>query len=420
MLAVSAAALAAAYATNLCLPNVHSAFITAFSDRTVDQHHGQPQEYKDAENTRIFVDVNQQKTLQYIHDEDPQARNSPNRGILRDYSQGQQWSWDWDQKDHKVVNCQVQKMPEGKLQPFCISTNATFGGSGTIGEHSRVDFYNEQVNDRQRGVQATIVTVVESGGTSNPVQQRSRGVQRDPQRGDVQFYEQYEWFNFTTTALPANTFTVPPECPKALGAPLGTNLCLPKVHETHLSQYTDRVVQQGNRPQEYQQGDFLHLWIDQNAKQTLVHIHPIDPQTGNQEPEQGVLTNYNSGMQYRWVFGPNHSIQKCQASKVNGTMSNFCISQNATLVGSGTISKDFEVDFYNEQFNDPQHRAQADIQTIMEQGSTSVPVQERRFGQYMDPQHGPTRFYEQLEWYNFTEGAIPSSVFAVPTACGKL
>jgi len=161
---------------------------------------------------RSFFDMNQQKSLVWIHDDGPQRGpwRDPDRGMLTDYAKQLQWNWNWVNKT--VQRCTLETMTR-PLAPICISPPANLTGTGTIGEDFKVDFYGARVVDPTHQVEEMVFTLVESGTTSKPCKQDRRGQQIQPDRSIVQWFDRISWYDMVETPIPAATFAVPAECP---------------------------------------------------------------------------------------------------------------------------------------------------------------------------------------------------------------
>jgi len=164
---------------------------------------------------------------------------------------------------------------------------------------------------------------------------------------------------------------------------MAADLCLPPVHTTIISSWRDniRVIDPDHR-REYQEGDNLHLWIDQTQHKSLVHVHNMDPRYG--PPANGVLTDYNTGLQWRWDW-VNKTAQNCMLQKFPQPEAPICISQNANQTGSGTIGEDYHVDFYLMTIHDHVRGVDMDVYTTMQQNSLSKPVEQFSRGRHQNP-----------------------------------
>merc|ERR1712130_471972 len=65
---------------------------------------------------------------------------------LRDYKQKYHWLGNWDYKTQTVTHCKLELITE-PWGPYCLTKDATKRGSGTIGEHINVDFWEARYDD---------------------------------------------------------------------------------------------------------------------------------------------------------------------------------------------------------------------------------------------------------------------------------
>jgi hypothetical protein len=121
----------------------------------------------------VWFDTTQKFSLVHEHPDYTSGSRGPHtRGHLTDYTKMLRWSWDYDDKQHKVYNCYLEKNTEEQKAP-CISTGADKRGSFTIGETFAVDAY--VATYKSNTTESEHETIVQSGSTSKVVEQVSRG-----------------------------------------------------------------------------------------------------------------------------------------------------------------------------------------------------------------------------------------------------
>lgn len=205
----------------------------------------------------------------------------------------------------------------------------------------------------------------------------------------------------------------------AVGA---AQICLPGVHEAHVG--TRTLARSGQKlshhHDEYYEGDHLHVWFDSVTKKTLVHVYEEDWYNHKGETHHHFgLRDYNR--QFHWHGYWNHTtktVERCQLEEFKRPWALYCLASRANNTGSGTIGKDFKVDFWSEKYEDDDRKFFEDIHLIMERGSQSVVVQERVFGEHFnETEQKLWKWIEHREWFDVSEAPIPSSTFDIPIGC---
>lgn len=194
------------------IPSVHSVFSSFYSDNVVEhgRQHDHPEEYRHGDHLAVWIDTTQKFSLVHEHPEYTSGSRGPHtRGHLTDYTKMLRWSWDYDDKQHKVYNCYLEKTTEEQKAP-CISTGADKRGSFTIGETFAVDAY--VATYKSSTTESEHETIVQSGSTSKVVEQVSRGKVR---RNDTEsfFMDRMSFYDLNEAPIDAKVFAVPSECP---------------------------------------------------------------------------------------------------------------------------------------------------------------------------------------------------------------
>merc|ERR1712080_63799 len=106
----------------------------------------------------------------------------------------------------------------------------------------------------------------------------------------------------------------------------------------------------------------------------------------------------------------NYTTQKvsnCRLQVFDRPFEAYCMARNVELEGSGTVSKDSKVDFYKGRYTDEKNEFYEDLGFIMEQGSTSIPLQERVDGFHHNrTYHYEVEWWEHREFFNFKTSKI--------------
>ena len=201
-------------AAGLCLGPTHSTFVQGFAEKTVDQHHARPEEFKQAEAFKLWFDLPSGKSLVHAHEDNSQGQASG--GMLTDYNKGLTWRWDFDQRQG-VQNCELKKVTYPQ-ETYCFG-KANFtdhADSGTIGEHYKIDHYIGHLTDHEKHINEQVDVLVEAGSDAKnvlPIEQESRITAQGEQHEEVHAYQRKSFYDFSTARIPATTFTVPKECP---------------------------------------------------------------------------------------------------------------------------------------------------------------------------------------------------------------
>jgi len=206
-LAVALLSVAGSLATTpICLPSVHSTFAHVTSDVVHEEHHRQ-REYREGDHMMLWIDGDAQKSLVHVHKD--HHMKEPAEGVLIDYAKGLEWRWKWENK--KVMHCTLMKEAK-EMKPICLS-NGNMTGTATLGEHFKVDNYNEFVIVKDKGLKMDIDTVVESGSTSVPIHQTIVGMVEGKEGPEAFFHDSIMWVNFSEEPIDAKHWDVPSECP---------------------------------------------------------------------------------------------------------------------------------------------------------------------------------------------------------------
>ena len=185
-----------------------------------------------------------------------------------------------------------------------------------------------------------------------------------------------------------------------------------QVHSTDVHVTTDVVHEEHHRAREYREGDHMRIWIDQDAHMSLVHVHEFHTL---RSPSHGVLTDYTKGYEWRWTWS-NETVKNCVLMKEQREEKPHCLS-NGNLTHSFNIGENLKVDNYNQVVVVHDKGLRMDIDTVVEAGSTSVPVAEFIVGMVDTPDKGKVFFHDKVDFFNFSEDPIDAKVFEVPAEC---
>jgi hypothetical protein len=171
---------------------------------------------------------------------------------------------------------------------------------------------------------------------------------------------------------------------------------------------------------EYWEGDHLHVWFDGTTRKSLVHVYEEDWYNHQGETHHIFsLRDYNTKRHWRGHW--NHTTQtvsNCALEQMNRAFEVYCPLKGANKTSSGTVSKDFKVDFYSARYDDPDRKFFEEVHAIVEYGSTSLIMQERVFGEHFnETEQKLYKWVEHREWFDMVTTPIASSVFTVPPNC---
>lgn len=207
VIAALAAVVATTSATDICLPDTHSAWVHQYKDE-VRYDHRRPEEYRIGDHVHVWYCKTAQKSLVHVHLDDDHRR-APAKGMLRDYAAKRQWNWDWN--NGTASNC-VEGVLQGSQEPQCLAYKAKLAGNTTIGQDFAVDYYDHRVVDHEKHFEFDVSTLVEAGTTDKPAQQRVRGA-RAVNGQLMTFYERLEIFGLDSHPIAASTWDKPAGCP---------------------------------------------------------------------------------------------------------------------------------------------------------------------------------------------------------------
>lgn len=198
-----------------------------------------------------------------------------------------------------------------------------------------------------------------------------------------------------------------------------TPLCLPPVSTTYYNRYQDKFVERPfTRPVEYRNGDFLKIFIDEPKQKSLVYIHE---ESYSQDPDYGVLTDYTQGKKWTWKYdAQTKKVYDCQLEQTKDKLSRVCVSDDATKRGDLFLGKDLHVDAYDQrvEFKKNGVAVEEEIETLMEYGSVSIPVNQKIRGKEAGNGEESQYFIEE-DWYNFSADPIPEATFNLPSECAS-
>lgn len=197
-----------AAATDICLPDTHSAWVHQYRDE-VRYDHRRPDEYKLGDHVHLWYCKSAQKTLVHIHEDDDHYK-SPAHGFLRDYASKSEWFWDWS--NGTASNCEKRQIDK-PMEAQCLAYQTTLKGNGTIGQDYAVDYYDHRVINKEKHYEFEVSTLVEAGSTTKPVEQKIRGAKAENGQKIV-FYERVELFDINTQPIAGETWDLPSNCPK--------------------------------------------------------------------------------------------------------------------------------------------------------------------------------------------------------------
>jgi len=189
-------------------------------------------------------------------------------------------------------------------------------------------------------------------------------------------------------------------------------ICLPKVHTAMARQYFQQEEERVPFPIPIDSTSFIQIWNDLGAQKSLFWDHEDEMRTVRRG---GVLRDYNKKYEWRWewddrrkqVFNCNLFLMPPDAKDAQ-----VCLLHNANLTRSGTLGKDFKVDWYTERGTDGVH--DFEFVVTLESGSTELVVEERGMG--FNRITGVS-FYDSLQIYNMNTDPIDPKVFNVPQNC---
>jgi hypothetical protein len=208
---LAAASLATVSSVDLCLGPTYSAFVQGFRLANTIEHH-RPEEYNQADVFQIWTDASQEKSLIHLHD-DSSTHGFAAHGFLSDYKDKVSYRWDFNMQDRKVENCTKSEIKYPQ-EAYCFR-NTTFTQHKDftkVGEHFDVDGYTGRV--QHRDVDEFVEILVEGGSDPKnvlPVQEETR-VKGGDRRETISGYSTRTYYDFSTAAIPEDTFRVPLEC----------------------------------------------------------------------------------------------------------------------------------------------------------------------------------------------------------------
>lgn len=205
-----------------------------------------------------------------------------------------------------------------------------------------------------------------------------------------------------------------------------TDLCLPLTHQGWVvtSRWAEDEYNTSytHHYDEFREGDFMYIWSDGATRKTLAHVYEKDHFAGHFSEEHHYFSLRDYTKKYHWFGHYNFTTQsstECWLELFDSKhrpWGPYCFAKQANLRGSGTVGENVNVDFWESDFQDPFGRFSVEIDTILEKGSTTIPLQERVDGQF---NNGTNQWYfaEHREWFDFSTAPIDASKFNVPQGC---
>jgi len=208
-------------ATQLCLPLTHQGWVstTRWLKMNTMTHMFTYDEYNEGDFMYIWSDGTTRKTLAHVFEREVLAGRSYEEHTffsLRDYTKKYHWYGHYNFTTQTTSECWLELFePDHRpWGPYCLAKDAKMRGQGTIGEKNKVDFYEETVSDPYGAWTVEVDTLMETGTTDTPVQERIDGTYYNAATKEQWYFAEHrEWFDFSTAPIPASRFAIPAGCP---------------------------------------------------------------------------------------------------------------------------------------------------------------------------------------------------------------
>lgn len=195
----------------------------------------------------------------------------------------------------------------------------------------------------------------------------------------------------------------------------GDDICLPRTYEVHVEVLRDVIHGDSHHHDEFNEGDFLHMWVDGDAQKTLVHA--FDQERSQRQVDEHhifLLRDYNQGLQWRGHWNrTTKTVTHCSLSFHTGKLEPYCLAYKPTYEGTGSLGEKNKVDYWNTTFDNPDKRVHEEIHIMTEKGSRSIPIVEEVKGTKEPDVH----WMEHREFYDLSEAKIDPTVFYIPDSC---
>jgi hypothetical protein len=215
----------------------------------------------------------------------------------------------------------------------------------------------------------------------------------------------------------------------AAAAQTPQTLCLGPVYTVDVQSFSQtEVASHGWRPPtEYTQANNFQLWVDDKAGFSLVYIHEEHDNNNRGHASHGRLTDYNRKVAYTWDWDMHtHTLSNCTAAATEYPQEPYCFGTTGgkdvkfTFFDSGTIGKDYMIDSYGAQVNDPLRKVRVDLDVVIESNASGVVYPVEEMSHYFEDNEGERKVgSSRRTFYNFADAAIPAAKFAVPDGCPK-
>merc|ERR1712130_1093362 len=162
--------------------------------------------YYEGEHLHVWFDGNSKKTLVHAYEEDWFNHKGETHHIfsLRDYNKKFHWNGHLEQFDRE-------------FEQYCLAKSANMTGSGTIGQHAMVDFWQASYEDKEKKFYEDIHLIAQRSSTKAVVQERVFGEHFNETEQELwKWIEHREWFDFSEAPLSSSVFNIPLGCPNVL------------------------------------------------------------------------------------------------------------------------------------------------------------------------------------------------------------
>lgn len=204
------------------------------------------------------------------------------------------------------------------------------------------------------------------------------------------------------------------------------DICLPSTHTTLYRRHLDVVeYMPGHHRDEYEEGDFMKVWVSARDKKSLVHLYEDQYEHKIFEHHtRWILRDYNKGLMWRgdWDLR-SRTVSHCTMELYTKPFEQYCLAKGArkSPYGDGTLGESNPVEWYDWKYIDRFREVEEQINLCVEKGSLSKIVHEHTRGAFYNKTSDDFyRWYISREWYNMVETPIDSSIFAVPAGCPNM
>lgn len=206
-------------ATDICLPVTHETFVAtrrwAESESAYSHNYA---EYNEGDFIHVWSDGVTRKTLVHSYEWDYYKGHEEDHYdfSLRDYQKKYHWIGHWNFTTQTLTHCRLELFEPDHRQwgPYCLVKGANKRGSGTVGENTKVDFWEARYRDDKEQFEEEIDVILEAGTTNLPLQERVYGSHFNKTEQKTWYWSEHrEFFDFKEDAIPASAFAVPVGCP---------------------------------------------------------------------------------------------------------------------------------------------------------------------------------------------------------------